>query len=789
MDKDTCIVTIEPNLEHVETFTNSNYHPLFIQFSNQRNNEIPNMPSLNEQIEHELISTYDFSQKYPHDNREHLFENDKLNYVQTNKPCILCTISKNHYCSHNFAHNVQKCSPQFLYRKKPITNDGVSRKTLRYHSDTTSYHDLELISTEKNITNAHDLNDQIMNNASISDNFSTTDTLFAKGDENKNGNNKKDLSINNTFNNATCSHSLKINQPQCNFHTSNGDGPLTSVNAHSNLLDNIEQMPLSCDINNCTKSEEQQTLYALGSSVTALNYSHNLKRHVKTKSLINQNYTYDNQQQCSTYHHDVCIIDNDTCNNYSNPDLCDNATFVEICNTCGKNADFETCESDVNIHICKNVDNIIDTFENETDVNNCKNCAYLDVSSKTSIVGNNSTKEQRNIHVPIPPSNENNEQCNTEHQNISIAETSTHFQNADNEEVNDGNYDNTVDLHESKFSFINVCGLKSKLSCPEFYDFISSYDIIGMVETKINEIDIILNNDHVDTGIPGYVCFHKTRKKRNGTTSGGIAIMVKNSLKEMIQIIETDNDNILWCKINGFFSESNEDLLLGVAYISPEGSQYSNTQCFNDIERDYYTHFIDMKYSIVAGDFNSYISNKPDFYDNIDVDDDTLINVENNHEQSTTFDVKSALEQNALPQSRMTNCKHRVNNWGNRFLDLVKGINFFILNGRYGPSSGKCTTIHESIIDFAIASIDMMPIITNFNTMQFCPLLSDCHVPIEFNISNKHHHQIEQLTHTISNGQPSRLNNRGTNLDYDTHLPKDATLQGTEPNLVYKSKK
>ena len=38
--------------------------------------------------------------------------------------------------------------------------------------------------------------------------------------------------------------------------------------------------------------------------------------------------------------------------------------------------------------------------------------------------------------------------------------------------------------------------------------------------------------------IPGYTCYHKTRKNRYGNASGGISLIVKNSIKEKVEIIE-----------------------------------------------------------------------------------------------------------------------------------------------------------------------------------------------------------------------------------------------------------
>ena len=57
--------------------------------------------------------------------------------------------------------------------------------------------------------------------------------------------------------------------------------------------------------------------------------------------------------------------------------------------------------------------------------------------------------------------------------------------------------------------FLNVCGLKSKLRFPDFYDFIMGYNIVLLTETKLDEMDSI--------EIPGFNIFTKIEslKKEN----------------------------------------------------------------------------------------------------------------------------------------------------------------------------------------------------------------------------------------------------------------------------------
>lgn len=282
-----------------------------------------------------------------------------------------------------------------------------------------------------------------------------------------------------------------------------------------------------------------------------------------------------------------------------------------------------------------------------------------------------------------------------------------------------------------KISFLNVCGLKTRLRCPEFQEFVSSYDILGLAETKLKEEDLDVNVRETPedaSTIPGYTCFHKFRKPRSGRVSGGVTLVVKNSLSKNIKQVQNESNDILWCELNNVF---NETIIIGVAYVSPEGSRYSSQHCFNDIEAEFIDLFIEYKHCVILADFNSHVSDKCDFYSSKDVnerDDDILCD---HLYISNDLDVESNLKINCLPQNRVTTCKNRTNNWGNLLIELVKGIHFYILNGRYGESSAKCTTTYDSVIDFAIASVCLMPFITCFNVLQFCPLISDCHIPYE----------------------------------------------------------
>ena len=148
--------------------------------------------------------------------------------------------------------------------------------------------------------------------------------------------------------------------------------------------------------------------------------------------------------------------------------------------------------------------------------------------------------------------------------------------------IND-NCSNNSDGDNSGFenvhmAFLNLSGFESKLLDPEFHQFISATDIVGHMET--------------------HPC-----------DSGGVALEINNNIKDIfnVKVIHTDNTNSLWCKFSNFFAVTSEPLIVGVCYISPQGSLYSSQKWFADIESEYLNEIGNYKHCLILGDFNSHI--------------------------------------------------------------------------------------------------------------------------------------------------------------------------------------
>ena len=70
-----------------------------------------------------------------------------------------------------------------------------------------------------------------------------------------------------------------------------------------------------------------------------------------------------------------------------------------------------------------------------------------------------------------------------------------------------------------------------------------------------------------------------------------------------------------------------------------------------------------------------------------------------------------------------------TNNYGFRLLDFCKTVDIAIVNGRAGSdaSIGKCTCKNVSVVDYALVSSDLFPLISDFAVFDFCELYSDVH--------------------------------------------------------------
>ena len=176
----------------------------------------------------------------------------------------------------------------------------------------------------------------------------------------------------------------------------------------------------------------------------------------------------------------------------------------------------------------------------------------------------------------------------------------------------------------------------------------------------------------------------------------------------------------------------NEHVYIGIVYIPPENSDYFSDECFNEIENDVNYFMTKSKYVFLLGDTNARTASAKDYNDP----------VINSHVWGFDADTEGHMNyimkvsSKGIPITRYSQDKVK-NSHGNKLLELCKISNMYICNGRLGNDCyiGKCTSKETSLIDYLLSTSDGMGIIENFTVHDFCPILSDIHCSLLFDIA------------------------------------------------------
>ena len=249
------------------------------------------------------------------------------------------------------------------------------------------------------------------------------------------------------------------------------------------------------------------------------------------------------------------------------------------------------------------------------------------------------------------------------------------------------------------FSSWNVKGLfknfflGDKLSSDDFLISFKHCDVIVLTETWRTD----------NFCIPGFelltIPSTKHNKKKNGRSSGGIALGFKTALKQGITLIAS-NSNVIWSKFDKMFFNLDHDLFFCAIYIPPRDSPYFNPDIFQELQNDIAKYSL-LGFVIVAGDLNARTGCPLNF---VDVDLCTHIPGDN-------------LPLLPTPR-RINNFDSQINEHGKSLLEICKACDMRILNGRTtGDSFGKIT-FHSpkgiSTVDYFIVSHELMNSIENF---------------------------------------------------------------------------
>ena len=112
-------------------------------------------------------------------------------------------------------------------------------------------------------------------------------------------------------------------------------------------------------------------------------------------------------------------------------------------------------------------------------------------------------------------------------------------------------------------------GIKyNKLYDPEVIECLKNYDCIGLLETHADKL--------VDISMRGYYVFRKDRPKNKNarTPSGGIAVLVKESMRHVYKFDPISDSDVIWIRIKREFTSMVNDLYIAFVYLPPLNSSY-----------------------------------------------------------------------------------------------------------------------------------------------------------------------------------------------------------------------
>lgn len=255
-----------------------------------------------------------------------------------------------------------------------------------------------------------------------------------------------------------------------------------------------------------------------------------------------------------------------------------------------------------------------------------------------------------------------------------------------------------------------MCGLRKLIDDLNFINYLRAFDIIGLIETWGNynmEFESLLDN---------YTCFDFVREKslyalRN---SGGVSVFIKNSFIKDNFITRICHDYldciVLYIKSSVF--RSMRDIVLYIAYVSPEGSPIYNNRDelngINYIDNNILTlrHIYPDVYLYLAGDFNARTSNLIDY-----IPDDSIENIFNTDIYAYNSD--------CFEQPRNNKDSERTNSFGKSLIELCCSHSIHILNGRMHEDvvgNYTCLTYNgASVVDYHVISSELFSCISYFN--------------------------------------------------------------------------
>ena len=255
----------------------------------------------------------------------------------------------------------------------------------------------------------------------------------------------------------------------------------------------------------------------------------------------------------------------------------------------------------------------------------------------------------------------------------------------------------------------------NKFSIKEFKKVINEHDFACLQEVR------------EDVYLPGYSAVSSLRE---GSRSGGVAILVKKGLSQGVEFIKNKEwPDYLTCRLKKDFFRLDKDIFLVNVYARPhnstdqnqESTLVSGKEVIKKVEEDI-NDLRELGEVILCGDLNARIGNRTGM---VQFDSAQYVPMP---EDYTPDEVTPRFSQDTI-----------CNNHGTHFLNLVKNNQLTILNGRtLGDMTGNYTSIQKqgcSVVDYFATSQAINRDVSFMKVLDFTPY-SD-HKPLSMELRCK----------------------------------------------------
>jgi exonuclease III len=232
----------------------------------------------------------------------------------------------------------------------------------------------------------------------------------------------------------------------------------------------------------------------------------------------------------------------------------------------------------------------------------------------------------------------------------------------------------------SHISFLhwNVAGIASKLQDLDFIEYISSFDVVSLVETFVDSFQSTIFENN-------FAIFTKPALKftRQGRHSGGIICLVRKSLLPYFKKLECSCHNHILFVFDKKLFGINKDVLFVCAYVHPESSPFYVAYDVDDgisyledcLTEKLLSNDVEI---LLCGDLNARVAKI--IPENIDIES-------MHHYCNNTFiDTLSRYSEDTV-----------LNNYGKKFLYMCTSLGLCMLNGVCnGDLEGRYTYISDT---------------------------------------------------------------------------------------------